>query len=71
MACGDTKYEGMPLNALRNRLDDSSTQESFIGRRLTFELSPAAPFFWNSPPGDCGAVQRIKWIAGMAPITGV
>ena len=44
MAWADTKYEGMPPNAVGNRSDDSNTRGSFAERRLTFELSPIAPF---------------------------
>jgi DNA-3-methyladenine glycosylase II len=44
MAWADTKYEGMPPNAVGNRSDDSNTRGSFAERRLTFKLSPIAPF---------------------------
>src|SRR5438876_12240113 len=44
MAWADTKDEGMPPNAVGNRSDDSNTRGPFVERRLTFELSPIAPF---------------------------
>src|SRR5947199_7087562 len=44
MAWADTKDEGMPPNAVGNRSHDSNTRGPFVERRLTFELSPIAPF---------------------------
>src|SRR2546429_1208013 len=44
MAWADTKDEGMPPNAVGNRSHDSNTRGPFVERRLTFDLSPIAPF---------------------------
>jgi len=44
MARVDMKDEGRPPNAVGKPSDDSNTRGSFVERRLTFQLSPIAPF---------------------------
>src|ERR1043165_6409382 len=44
MARVDMKDEGMPPNPVGKPSDDSHTRGSFVERRLTFQLSPIAPF---------------------------